>query len=188
MSEIGEVVRSRLGASKREVVNSIEEIRCELGKMFEQNRSKRIVILIDDLDRCMPDVALDILEMIKIFFFESKGARAQCLFIIAADQALIGEGLRARYNLSFVEKDSLEIQNLLNQKGREYFEKIIQFGVKVPEKNIKYCHRFIATNFPLWASSTDILTTALGTNPRRLKQTCNLLSYKRIVAEDGGLS
>lgn len=158
---------SQVGSGKREVVKSVEDIRREIREMFNFAPEKRLVVLIDDLDRCMPEVALNVLELIKIFFFESKDVNAQCLFIVAADQKLIGEELNARFPKSLKGEEFLESHSSLDQKGREYFEKIIQFGVRLPEKDLNHIHRFIAGYFPAWTCTTDILYTAIGTNPRR---------------------
>ncbi len=190
--DLGSVIGSASGA-KRGTVELIDEIRSEIGRMFEFDRArrrerkkaeKRLVVLVDDLDRCMPQVALDVLEMIKIFFFESVQADAQCLFVVAADKTVIGRGLRARYQRAGGVADE-EAAELLEDKGREYFEKIIQFSVPVPKHGVRENHRYIAAQFPGWACATDILQLALGTNPRRLKQQCSLLSYRRTVAKGG---
>ena len=174
--------------SRHEVVESVEAIRGELRRMFEYDANKRLVVLVDDLDRCMPEAALDILEMMKIFFFESREVQTRCLFVVAADRELIGQGLNARFRAMTKGEENSEIRKMLRHKGREYFEKIIQFGVQVPQKSSEQSHRFVATHFPSWGCATDILRCSAGTNPRRLKQQCNLLSYKHSVAQEIGAS
>jgi hypothetical protein len=179
---------SGLGSSQSEptgpgAVESVEEIRNELQAMFRHNADRRLLVLIDDLDRCMPSVALDVLEMVKIFFFESDVLKVSCLFVIAADQQLIGRGLRARLG----EPEAAASGGFdLERKGKEYFEKIIQFGIQVPKKSRHQCHELIALHFPLWSCASDILCTVVDTNPRRLKQQCNLVAFKYLTARKAG--
>ncbi|WP_306768148.1 P-loop NTPase fold protein, partial [Vibrio parahaemolyticus] len=56
----------------------------------------RLVILVDDLDRCLPDTAIATMEAMKLFLFMPKTA-----FIIAADETMIEYSVRRHFpNLS----------------------------------------------------------------------------------------
>ena len=44
----------------------------------------QLVVLIDDLDRCLPDTAIDTLEAVRLFVFTSRTA-----FVVATDEAMI---------------------------------------------------------------------------------------------------
>lgn len=161
---------------KQESIDSVQQLQREGADLFKQIKGdKRVYVFVDDLDRCLPDVALDLLEAIKNFL------NVGLIFIVAADEALIGQGLRLRYKELVSRISADEMNDFITQKGREYFEKIIQFGIRVPPRTPEEAHRYIAAQFPQWQSATDIIQTALGTNPRRLKQYCNLLTYKRLV-------
>ena len=152
--------------------DSIEELRTDLREMFATGKGTKFVIIVDDLDRCHPEVALDVLETIKVFFAESIGMSAQCLFIIAADETLIGKGLSARLKLQ-----PYEVRQQ-NEEARLYLEKIIQLGVPVPTMDSMKAHRIVAAWSPGWAFASDIITAGLGTNLRRVKQQCSILSYR----------
>lgn len=179
-------------ASAREIIESVDEFKRVLKELFENTaKDKRVFVFIDDLDRCLPDAALDLLEATKIFFKDTP-----CIFIVAADENLIGQGLRLRFKDLLDARNENRIEQLINQKGKEYFEKIIQFPIRVPPRTTNQGHKFISAQFPQWTPATDIIQTALGINPRRLIQYCNLLSYKYEVfrmrieqaqqAENGG--
>ncbi len=158
-------------------MQSIEKFRDLLCRLFAQRaEGKRVCVFIDDLDRAMPDVALDLLEAIRIFLGE-----ANCTFIVAADQELIGQGLKARFRDLMESAPSASDQDFYARKGREYFEKIIQFGVPVPEPTPVEGYKFIAASFPGWSAAADLVTTAVGANPRRLRQYCTLLDYRHGV-------
>jgi hypothetical protein len=85
-------------------------------KKVRQNKLK-VVVMIDELDRCPLEKMVDILEAIKIFLAEE-------IFIVlmAVDTRVIAEAIRLHY------KD-VKNPNL----AREYLEKIIQIPIQVPE-------------------------------------------------------
>jgi hypothetical protein len=162
----------------RNRIESTQESRQVLCELFQKKaKGQRICVFLDDLDRCTPDVALDLLEAIKIFLGE-----VPCIFIVAADEHLIGQGLRLRFKDLVADNNQEQAQSFLTQKGQEYFEKIIQMGIRVPERTPEQTHTFIAAQYPEWMAATDIIQVAIGSNPRRLKQYCNLLKYKYLVS------
>jgi hypothetical protein len=71
------------------------------------------------------------------------------------------------------------------RKGRDYFEKIIQLGVPVPDPTPRQIHGLISAMFPAWASASDLIGAALGNNPRRVKQYAALLDYRYAVSRLG---
>ena len=175
---------SKIFAEKNQATRKMIETIGEFKKTFKElfatkvNEYHRVFVFVDDLDRCLPDVALDLLEAIKVFLNE-----VDFIFIVAADENLIGQGLRIRFRELFSGNEQQESQNFFDVKGQEYFEKIIQFAARVPPRTPEQTHRFIAGQFPKWTPATDIIQTAIGSNPRRLKQYCNLLTYKSMVAQ-----
>ena len=67
--------------------------------------------------------------------------------------------------------------------GEQYLEKFIQLAVRVPPRTTEQTHSFISAQFPRWMPTTDVISTAIGNNPRRLKQYTNLLSLTHLVAQ-----
>ena len=74
-----------------------------------------LVVLIDDLDRCLPQTTISTLEAIRLFLFLNNTA-----FVIAADDAMIKYAVRQHF--SGVE------DNLVTS----YFDKLIQVPIRVP--------------------------------------------------------
>jgi hypothetical protein len=169
-----DVLRRESNEATRDRIESVEELRRILRELFEMKAAGRcICIFIDDLDRCMPDVALDLLEAVKIFL-----ADVSCIFLVAADEQLIGRGLQMRFKELARDAGLTPGDELFGRKGQEYFEKIIQLGIPVPLPTPEQSQRLIASQFPRWTPSSDIFLKAIGANPRRLKQYCNLLQYR----------
>jgi hypothetical protein len=131
-----------------------------------------VYVFIDDLDRAQPDVALDIMESIRIALSEG-----DCVYIIAVDERLIAQGLRLRYRELFAKEEELAIAT----KGQEYLEKIIQFRTRVPPRTPEQTQRLIAAEFPHWTPAGDIIQGIVGNNPRRVKQYCQRLSFQNMI-------
>jgi predicted KAP-like P-loop ATPase len=52
----------------------------------------RVVVLVDDLDRCLPTNALDVLESMKLFF-DLPGF----VFVVALDEEVVERAIRAKF-------------------------------------------------------------------------------------------
>lgn len=161
----------------RERIESRHEFQDALTSLLKMiPDGERVCVFLDDLDRCMPDVVLDLLEAIKIFLHVEK-----MVFVVAADEELIGKGLRLRYRELVEGSAGAQEGEFLARKGQEYFEKIIQLRINLPECTPEHAHRFIAAQYPEWMPATDIILSAVGSNPRRLKQYCSWLVFRRRV-------
>lgn len=77
----------------------------------------RIVVVVDDLDRCLPPTVVDTLEAIKLFLAVPKMA-----FIVAADEGPVAHAISARFGTS---KEGVNL-------ATRYLEKIVQIPVRVP--------------------------------------------------------
>ncbi len=77
----------------------------------------RVVVLVDDLDRCLPDATVATLEAIKLFLSVKRMA-----FVIAADHVLVREAIAA----------SVAGSNRSGQFADRYLEKIVQLPVSMP--------------------------------------------------------
>jgi KAP family P-loop domain/CHAT domain len=177
--DLAKLIQKEKNEATHSRLQSIEQFRALLADLFDKRaKGLRVCVFIDDLDRCMPDVALDLLEAIKVMLKD-----VRCVFIVAADQQLIGQGLKSRFKDLLEQEDREQTQLFYDRKGREYFEKIIQFGIPVPEATPEQAYRFIAAQFPRWTAASDLIEAVVGTNPRRLKQYCNQLDYKYEVCQ-----
>ncbi|MCC6832866.1 MAG: P-loop ATPase [Thermoleophilia bacterium] len=77
----------------------------------------RVVVLVDDLDRCLPPAVVQSLEAIKLFLSVEKIA-----FVIAADQDAV------RAAISFHLSGGRDLENV----ARHYLDKIIQIPILLP--------------------------------------------------------
>ena len=79
--------------------------------------SERIAIFIDDLDRCLPDVTLEVLEALKLYL-----AIEPLVFVVGLDRNVVDAVVAEHYHKSGVEKI----------KARDYLNKIFQVEMTVP--------------------------------------------------------
>lgn len=78
----------------------------------------RLMIFIDDLDRCLPENALSVLECLKLHLDQSN-----CIFVIGIDKRIIEQAVGQRYPKE------------LGITGREYIEKIINLNFFLSDKD-----------------------------------------------------
>ena len=98
--------------------NDIQEFHLAFEELIKETNLKKIVVLIDDLDRCSPDTVIGTLKAIKLFLFAKNTA-----FVIGADERLIKHAVRRRFP---------EIPGDNTEVGRDYLEKLIQYPIRIP--------------------------------------------------------
>ena len=103
--------------------SSIREFRKDFSELIDATNKKRLVVLIDDLDRCSPHRIVENLEAIKLFLNVKRTA-----FVIAADEAIITDAVYSSYTTSLDNRTLQEKKNL----GIDYLEKLIQVPYKLP--------------------------------------------------------
>ncbi len=101
-----------------ETRRQIQNFRKDFEELLKESSITRLVITIDDLDRCSPDTIIPTLEAIKLFLFVPRTA-----FIIGADEELVRYAVRRRFP---------ELPGDRREVGRDYLEKLIQFPVRIP--------------------------------------------------------
>ncbi len=76
-----------------------------------------LIVLVDDLDRCLPDTAISTLEAMRLLLFIPQTA-----FIIAADEQMIRNAVRSHFGNI----------DLSDELVTSYFDKLIQIPLRVP--------------------------------------------------------
>ena len=107
--------------SQENIRRTIREFRDDFSTLLKEANITRVAVLIDDLDRCLPDHIIATLEAIKLFLFVPRTA-----FIIGADERLVRYAVRQRFP---------ELPGPETEVGREYLEKLIHFPIRLPVLN-----------------------------------------------------
>ncbi len=164
--------------SARQLQNLKGEISRSVSKLLEKEKKDRMIVFIDDLDRLVPERAVEILEVIKLFLDIDK-----CVFVLAVDYNVVVKGLQQKFGVGV---DDL--------KGRSFFDKIIQlpFSMPVAQYDIRMYMRTLCVD-PVQFSEDNLdrlvslAEYSIGTNPRSLKRLFNALQLLHIVANNKGM-
>jgi len=104
----------------------IRKFRQDFEKLLAETEMTSLVILIDDLDRCLPERIIETLEAIKLFVAVPKTA-----FVIGADPRIVRHAIATRYvvhQLSDEQAGKEEEYDLV----KDYLEKLIQILYHLP--------------------------------------------------------
>lgn len=102
------------------VPEEINAFRKAFDALLEKAGVEQLVVLIDDLDRCLPDTAIETLEAVRLFVFTSRTA-----FVVAADEAMIEYAVRKHF-------PDLPDTTGPQTYARNYLEKLIQVPFRIP--------------------------------------------------------
>jgi predicted KAP-like P-loop ATPase len=103
----------------------VRKFRDEFEKLLDNSKIDKLIVIIDDLDRCLPDRIIDNLEAIKLFLNVKNTA-----FVIGADPRIVRHAIEYRY------KDMIADSNKENSNERivyDYLEKLIQIPYNLPK-------------------------------------------------------
>ena len=78
--------------NNKELREDIRKFQKAFASLLEETKISRLVVFIDELDRCRPDTILETLEAIKLFLFEGKVA-----FVIGADERHISYAVKSKF-------------------------------------------------------------------------------------------
>lgn len=104
----------------KNVPKEINEFREEFDKLLKLANIDQLVVLVDDLDRCLPETAIETLEAIRLFIFTNRTA-----FVIAADENMIEYAVRKHF-------PDLPEGSGYQAYTRNYLEKLIQIPFRIP--------------------------------------------------------
>lgn len=98
----------------------IHAFRVEFEELLAAADIDRLVVVVDDLDRCLPATAIETLEAIRLFLFVPGAA-----FVIAADEGMIEYAVRSHF-------PDLPLSSGPSTYARNYLEKLIQVPFRLP--------------------------------------------------------
>ncbi len=119
IKKVSEEVKNQL--NNKELRNDIKKFRKEFANLLVKARINKLVIFIDELDRCNPNTILDTLEAMRLFLFTGRVS-----FVIGADERHISYAVKNKFR---------EIEGIQIDIGKEYLEKLIQYPIRIPSLN-----------------------------------------------------
>jgi hypothetical protein len=97
--------------------------------------TRRIVVFVDDLDRCLPESALQVLESMKLFF-DLPGF----VFVVGLDQEVVEHVIDAKYGRPVDEQD---VGARARVSGAEYIKKIFQLPYRLAPVAVEQLDDFL---------------------------------------------
>lgn len=159
------ILRNTISMSKKEAKSYFKEIvtkKKTLKTELEELVDKKLVIFIDDLDRCNVENTLSMLENIK-FFLTIKNI----VIIIAVDMNKVEQAWELRYN-------NINAKTI----GRDHAEKMFQLKISIPHKSENDLKKYVnkmAESFK--DEHIEFFIKSLPPNPRKIKLALNLIYF-----------
>ncbi|PXX79222.1 P-loop NTPase fold protein [Rivihabitans pingtungensis] len=122
------------------------EFERQLRELTDSDPALNLLFFIDDLDRCLPEKALEMLEAIKLFFDVPR-----CVFVLAVDDEVVERGVQHRYRDYLFEASkaaSADASHRLPITGAEYLEKIIHLPLRLPPAQTGQAEQFLRERYP----------------------------------------
>lgn len=168
-------------------------------QFLSSDSNRRIVVFVDDLDRCLPNSALEVLESMKLFF-DLPGF----VFVVGLDQNVVEQCIDSKYGreqppvLGAKEQvlttggppqqpSAASRSNIYQVRGADYIKKIFQVPFALPPVSIRQIDEFIESILSESVLPPDqdqlvravvlphlrYLVTESGVNPREIKRYIN---------------
>ena len=156
----------------------LDKIKKEMESIREEKGDYRVVIFIDDLDRCSPVKALEVLESIKLFL-DIEGF----VFVIGLSHKTVTHLISQAYQSTGV-------------KGNDYIKKIIQIPIKIPswtkESIIDLINNSIINSLnsdytKFLCENSGMIAKVVDYNPRQLKRFINnvIVAFETFASKQG---
>lgn len=153
---------------RKELQNIIDEI-------TDSGKAGRVVLFIDDLDRCEPDQIIQLLESIKLFL-----DLTNCFFILALDEDIVHRGVQLKYADFKFEEDRK------NRIGREYLDKMIQLPLylyPLSENQVEDYIKKLSIPQPVMEHA-KLFSEIMMPNPRKIRRILNLFLLNLLILQN----
>lgn len=155
------------------ISNLKKEFEDAVKDFIDANKKDKLIIFIDDIDRLNPNVAIELLEVIKLFLDVPN-----CIFVLAIDYDVVVRGVKQKFG-----------KEISMDKCRSYFDKLIQLPFRMPVESYtmedmmgEYIGEVIIDTHIECLS--DFARITVGANPRAFKRSVNsFLLIKNIKSE-----
>jgi hypothetical protein len=157
-----------------------------------EEADRRIVVFVDDLDRCLPENALQILESMKLFF-DLQGF----VFVVGLDQEVVQQVIDLKYGGDASPGSGTERATASRVSGDEYMKKIFQLPYRLAPVSIDHLEDFLSaacTEARLAPTQQEDLHERVqphlryivgdtGVNPREIKRYINAYTLQRRISD-----
>lgn len=164
--------------------DSDEQFESIFTDLVSSSKARRLVIFVDELDRCSADDVVATLDAIRTFLGVDK-----CVFVIAADQQVLEESLTRAAK----QETPANGVNPYYSTGSAYLDKVFQYQISLPpllsQRVTKFAADLVSTRKGLWSEIrseyvVSVLVPTHVTSPRRVKHLLNAFALSYRLAQD----
>lgn len=160
----------------------------EFGKIIKEISSKNLVIMIDNLDRCIHNKAVELLSTIKTFLAKDTDVNEnnKCIFLIACDDEAIKTHLEIMYT-KIHNKNNVESPFSADEFLRKFFNISLRIPDFIDTELQTYTEDLLKEiDIPQFTSPdiSYVITNAFRENPRQIKQFINILLASFYLAKE----
>lgn len=157
----------------------LDELQKALNDIRRSDPDKRIVIMIDDLDRCLPHKVIDVLESIKVMLDVSG-----IIFVVALDEEIVEQAIQDYYGQDY------------DIPSKDYVKKLIQVEFRLPplrrqdieEYTQRLQQRIGHIDKQISLSLSQVVPIVVGDNPREVKRFINGVLLATAVMRNLGIT
>ncbi|MEM7129832.1 MAG: SUMF1/EgtB/PvdO family nonheme iron enzyme [Chloroflexota bacterium] len=168
----------------REQLTSMEQFESTFGEVLSEilGYDGRLVVFVDDLDRCLPEKAIEVLEAIKLFL-DVPGT----VFVLGMDRDVVQRGVETRYG-ALMQHDPTD-EREFPISGDTYLQKIIQIPFHLPPLAVEDMDDFLEklegdADDALDSMTRRVFARGLFANPRQAKRCLNIFRLLRAIAQE----
>lgn len=166
--------------------DSVEQFEDLFKALVDDSGAERLVIFVDELDRCTAKEVVDTLDAVRTFLGVPK-----CVFVVAADQQVLEQALSEEAR----QETPTDSANPYYSTGSAYLDKVFQYQMSLPpllpQSVTEFAIKAVKDNGGLWAEIApvdyvvSILIPSHVTSPRRVKHLLNTyaLTYRLAQAK-----
>jgi hypothetical protein len=156
--------------------------------LMREVKAGKVVIFVDELDRCSADEVVGTLDALRTFLEEER-----CIFIVAADRQVLEYALTRSLRQATPDNAA----NPYYSAGSSFIDKLFHYQLELPPLRTArlhaYAHELIANRSGIWTRFSDdwyvlsVLIPPHVKSPRRIKVLLNsfALSYRLLVKREG---
>jgi hypothetical protein len=115
-----------LNAAKRQM--NLEDFEREFALYREAIGRRKVLVVVDDLDRCEPDAVVEVLRSINLIVSSTEQGGCATYFMLGFDAEYIVRSVELHFD-----KHSVLADQRGDSFGRQYLKKIVTLGVSVPQ-------------------------------------------------------
>lgn len=123
IESVGQYLKDAKVFEDTSITKEFAEFQTSFSDLLSESKIEKLVVLIDDLDRCLPEVTIETLEAVRLFMFSNSTA-----FVIAADESMIEYAVKKH----FPDVTDSSDRNIGKEFSKKYLEKLIQVPFRIP--------------------------------------------------------